>query len=125
MVRVAMILIQEDKLSPIIGSKSGGPAVNLQESNQPIAQFSIPFIEEDSTFEFTLTVTDNENAQDTGKVEVEVEAPPLPQSPDETGEICFDSIDNNSNGLVDERTSNLARLFFKPNEIDQVLSLWR
>jgi hypothetical protein len=101
-----MILIQEDKLSPIIGSKLGGPAVNLQESNQPIAQFSIPFIEEDSTFEFTfeftLTVTDNENTQDTGKVEVEVEAPSLPQSPDETGEICFDSIDNNSNGLVDE-----------------------
>jgi hypothetical protein len=25
-----------------------------------------------------------------------------PQLPDETGEICFDSIDNNDNGLVDE-----------------------
>lgn len=82
--------------------QSGGPAVSLQGSNQPVARFSVPFIEEDSTFEFTLTVTDNENAHDTDEVEVKVEAPPLPQLPDETGEICFDSIDNNNNGLVDE-----------------------
>jgi hypothetical protein len=82
--------------------QSSGPAVSLQGSDQPVARFSVPFIEEDSTFEFTLTVTDNENAQDTDEVEVEVEAPPSPQLPDETGEICFDSIDNNDNGLVDE-----------------------
>ena len=84
--------------------QSGGPAVSLQGSNKPVARFSVPSIEEDSTFEFTLTVTDNENAQDTDEVEVEVEvaAPPIPQLPDETGEICFDSIDNNNNGLVDE-----------------------
>jgi hypothetical protein len=82
--------------------QSDGPAVSLQGSDQPVARFSVPFIEEDSTFEFTLTVTDNENAQDTDKVGVEVEAPPSPQLPDEAGEICFDGIDNNDNGLVDE-----------------------
>ena len=76
--------------------------MSLQGSDQPVARFSVPFIEEDSTFEFTLTVTDNENAQDTDEVEVEVEAPPSPRLPDETGEICFDGIDNNGNGLVDE-----------------------
>ena len=59
-------------------------------------------VEEDSTFEFTLTVADNENAQDVDKVEVEVEAPPLPEPPAETGEICFDIVDNNNNGLVEE-----------------------
>ena len=82
--------------------QSGGPAVSLQGSNKPVARFSVPSIEEDSTFEFTLTVTDNENAQDMDEVEVEVAAPPIPQLPDETGEICFDSIDNNNNGLVDQ-----------------------
>jgi hypothetical protein len=59
-------------------------------------------VEEDSTFEFTLIVTDNESAQDVDKVEVKVEAPPLPEPPAETGEICFDIVDNNNNGLVEE-----------------------
>jgi hypothetical protein len=36
------------------------------------------------------------------KVEVKVEAPPLPEPPAETGEICFDIVDNNNNGLVEE-----------------------
>jgi hypothetical protein len=35
---------------------------------------------QDSTFEFTLTVTDNENAQDTDSVEVQVESPSLPHN---------------------------------------------
>lgn len=50
-----------------------------------------------------LTVTDSENAQDVDKVEVEVESPPLPEPPAETGEICIDIVDNNNNnGLVEE-----------------------
>ena len=58
--------------------QTGGPSVSLQGSNQPIASFSVPSVTEDSTFEFTLTVMDNENAEDTDSVEVEVEAPPAP-----------------------------------------------
>lgn len=42
--------------------QTGGPPVSLQGSTQPIASFSVPSVQEDSTFEFTLTVTDNENA---------------------------------------------------------------
>ena len=52
-------------------------------------------VEEDSTFEFTLTVTDNENAQVVDKI-VEAEAPPLPEPPADTGEIC---LDDKNNGL--------------------------
>jgi hypothetical protein len=44
-------------------------------------------VEEDTTFEFTLTVTDNEGAVDEDKVEVEIEAPPKPQLPDGSAEI--------------------------------------
>lgn len=33
------------------------------------------------------------------KIEVEAEAPPLPEPPADTGEICFDIVDNN-NSLV-------------------------
>jgi len=36
------------------------------------------------------------------KVEVKVEAPPLPEPTAESGEICFDIVDNNNNGLVEE-----------------------
>ena len=36
------------------------------------------------------------------EVEVEVEAPPLPEPPADTGEICFDNVDNNNNGLWKE-----------------------
>ena len=45
-------------------------------------------MEQDTTFEFTLTVTDNEGAVDDDKVEVEVEAlAPKPQLHDESGKI--------------------------------------
>ena len=40
--------------------------------------------------------------KDVDKVEIEVESPPLPEPPAETGEICFYIVDNNNNGLVDE-----------------------
>jgi hypothetical protein len=79
-----------------------GPTVRLQGANQPFASFSVPKVEEDTTFEFTLAVTDNEGAESEDGVEVQVDAPPQPQIPDESGEVCFDEIDNNSNGLVDE-----------------------
>ena len=85
--------------------QTDGPSVSLQGSNQPVASFSVPKVEEDTTFGFTLTVTDNEGAESDDGAEVKVEAPspqPKPQTPDESGEVCFDEIDNNGNGLVDE-----------------------
>jgi hypothetical protein len=83
--------------------QTDGPSVSLQGSNQPVASFSVPKVEEDTTFGFTLTVTDNEGAESDDGVEVQVEAPsPQPQTPDASGEVCFDEIDNNGNGLVDE-----------------------
>jgi hypothetical protein len=82
--------------------QTGGPSVSLQGSNQPVIVFSVPAVEKDTAFEFTLTVTDNEGAEDADSLEIRVEAPPKPQLPDETGEICFDGIDNNGNGQVDE-----------------------
>jgi hypothetical protein len=82
--------------------QTGGPSVSLRGSNQPVVVFSVPAVEKDTAFEFTLTVTDNEGAEDADSLEIRVEAPPKPQLPDETGEICFDGIDNNGNGLVDE-----------------------
>ena len=83
--------------------QTDGPSVSLQGSNQPVASFSVPKIEEDTTFGFTLTVTDNEGAESDDGAKVQVETPsPQPQTPDASGEVCFDEIDNNGNGLVDE-----------------------
>ena len=65
-------------------------------------------VEEDSTFEFTLTVADNENAQDVDKFEVEAKATPLPEPPADTGEICFDIVDNNNNGLRERNVNKLT-----------------
>jgi PKD domain len=82
--------------------QTDGPSVGLQGSNQPVVSFSVPKVEEDTTFEFTLTVTDDEGAESEDGAEVQVDAPsPQPPIP-ETGEVCFDGIDNNGNGLVDE-----------------------
>jgi hypothetical protein len=82
--------------------QTDGPSVELQGSNQPAASFSVPTVEEDTTFGFTLTVTDDEGAESEDGAEVKVEAPmPQPQIP-ASGEVCFDEIDNNGNGLVDE-----------------------
>jgi len=65
----------------------GNPPVNLNDADKATPWFTVPNLEEDTTFEFTLTVTDNEGAVDEDKVEVEVEAPPKPQLPDGSGEI--------------------------------------
>jgi hypothetical protein len=48
----------------------------LQDSKQPVARFSVPLVQEDTTFEFTLTVIDDEGAEDKDKTEVKVEAQP-------------------------------------------------
>jgi PKD domain len=66
----------------------GLPSVNLNDADKATPWFTVPNLEEDTTFEFTLTVTDNEGAEDEDKVEVEIEASPLkPQVPDGSGEI--------------------------------------
>jgi hypothetical protein len=65
----------------------GNPPVNLNDADKATPWFTVPNLEEDTTFEFTLTVTDNEGAEDDDKVEVEIEAPPKPQLPDGSGEI--------------------------------------
>jgi hypothetical protein len=77
-------------------------SVDLDNAKTVTSSFVVPNIEDDTTFEFTLTVTDDEGAEDEDTIEVEVEAPPEPQLPDESGEICFDDKDNNDNGLTDE-----------------------
>jgi hypothetical protein len=82
--------------------QTDGPSVSMQGSNQPIASFSVPTVEEDTTFGFTLTVTDDEGAENEDSMEIHVNAPTQPQLPGETGEVCLDEIDNNGNGLVDE-----------------------
>jgi hypothetical protein len=65
----------------------GNPPVSVNDADKSTPWFTVPNLEEDTTFEFTLTVTDNEGAVDEDKVEVEVEAPPKPQFPDGSGEI--------------------------------------
>ena len=77
-------------------------SVDLDNAKTATSSFVVPNIEDDTTFEFTLTVTDDEGAEDEDTVKVEVEAPPDPQLPDESGEVCFDDKDNNDNGLTDE-----------------------
>jgi hypothetical protein len=50
----------------------------LQDSNQPVARFSVPSVQEDTTFEFTLTVIDDEGAEDNSKMKVNVKGNPKP-----------------------------------------------
>jgi hypothetical protein len=54
------------------GSASDGSIYLQTSSNQPVARFAIPFVQEDTIFEFTLTVTDDEGAEDESKMKVEV-----------------------------------------------------
>jgi hypothetical protein len=65
----------------------GLPSVNLNDTDKATPWFTVPNLEEDTTFEFTLTVTDNEGAEDEDIVEVEIEAPPKPQVSDGSDEI--------------------------------------
>src|SRR5918993_1562635 len=50
----------------------GGAGLSLQNANQPVAVLSVPLVQDDTTFEFTLTVTDDEGAAAEDTVEVKV-----------------------------------------------------
>jgi hypothetical protein len=54
----------------------GSTSINLNGVNTPTPSFAVPELEEDTTFEFTLTVIDDEGAEDKDKTEVKVEAQP-------------------------------------------------
>jgi PKD domain len=51
-------------------------SINLNGVNTPTPSFAVPELEEDTTFEFTLTVIDDEGAEDKDETEVKVEAQP-------------------------------------------------
>jgi hypothetical protein len=59
----------------------GSPSVGLNDASSATPSFTVPTIDEDTTFEFTLTVTDNEGATEEDKVQVDVEAPSPPPPP--------------------------------------------
>ena len=46
--------------------------IYLQGTNRPIVKFAVPFVQEDTTFEFTLNVIDDEGAEDDSSMKVEV-----------------------------------------------------
>jgi hypothetical protein len=76
---------------------TGSPSVDLNDASSATPSFIVPIIDEDTTFGFTLTVTDDEGAADESKVEVEVEAhsptPSPPSSyPDEAEEDQSDEL---------------------------------
>src|ERR687898_173742 len=83
----------------------GGAGLSLQNANQPLAVLSVPLVQDDTTFEFTLTVIDDEgaSAEDTVEVEVEVPSPPPPtpsqdpdppEEPEDLSDVPFPSIPN-------------------------------
>ena len=57
----------------------GVAGLSLQNANQPVAVFSVPLVQDDTTFEFTLTVTDDEGAtaEDTVQVKVKGNSKPV------------------------------------------------
>jgi hypothetical protein len=83
----------------------GVAGLSLQNANQPVAVLSVPIVQDDTTFEFTLTVIDDEgaSAEDTVEVEVEAPSPPPPQpsqdpdppeEPEDLSDVPFPSIPN-------------------------------
>jgi K319L-like, PKD domain len=68
-----------DKTGRIVSYKwdqiGGGVNVELQNPDQPVTTFTVPLVQKDTTFEFALTVTDDEGAKDQDKVKVQVNAP--------------------------------------------------
>jgi hypothetical protein len=70
-----------DKTGRIVSYKweqiGGGVNVDLQNRDQRVTKFTVPSVKKDTTFEFALTVTDDEGAKDQDKVKVEVKAPLL------------------------------------------------
>jgi hypothetical protein len=61
--------------------QTGSPSVGLNDASSATPSFTVPTIDEDTAFEFTLTVTDNEGATEEDKVQVDVEAPSPPPPP--------------------------------------------
>ena len=83
----------------------GGAGLSLQNANQPLAVLSVPLVQDDTTFEFTLTVIDDEgaSAEDTVEVEVGAPSPPPPtpsqdpdplEEPEDRSDVPFPSIPN-------------------------------
>ena len=70
-----------DKTGRIVSYKweqiGGGVNVDLQNPDQRVTKFTVPSVKKDTTFEFALTVTDDEGAKDQDKMKVEVKAPLL------------------------------------------------
>ena len=91
----------------------GGAGLSLQNANQPLAVLSVPLVQDDTTFEFTLTVIDDEgaSAEDTVEVEVEAPSPPPPtpspdpdplEVPEDLSDVPFPSIPNEEDGEIGE-----------------------
>jgi hypothetical protein len=92
----------------------GVAGLSLQNANQPVAVLSVPIVQDDTTFEFTLTVTDDEGAaaEDTVEVEVEAPSPPPPppsldpdppEEPEDRSDEPFPSIPNEEDGEIGEK----------------------
>jgi hypothetical protein len=91
----------------------GVAGLSLQNVNQPLAVLSVPLVQDDTTFEFTLTVIDDEgaSAEDTVEVKVEAPSPPPPQpspdpdppeEPEDLSDVPFPSIPNEEDGETGE-----------------------
>jgi hypothetical protein len=91
----------------------GGAGLSLQNANQPLAVLSVPLVQDDTTFEFTLTVIDDEgaSAEDTVEVEVEAPSPPPPtpspdpdplEEPEDLSDVPFPSIPNEEDEEIGE-----------------------
>src|SRR5918993_3554855 len=92
---------------------SGSHHTSLNGANSATASFTAPAVEDDTTFEFTLTVTDDEGAaaEDTVEVEVEAPSPPPPppsqdpdpsEEPEDRSDEPFPSIPNVEDGEIGE-----------------------
>ena len=92
---------------------SGSHHTSLNGANSATASITAPAVEDDTTFEFTLTVTDDEGAtaEDTVEVEVEAPSPPPPPSsqdpdspeePEDRSDEPFPSIPNEEDGEIGE-----------------------
>lgn len=69
-------------LTSFAWAQSAGPSVALQQPDHQEAQFTAPQVEEETTLEFTLTVTDNDGEQGSDSVSVRVQASSQPPPAD-------------------------------------------
>jgi PKD domain len=81
----------------------GSPSVGLNDASSATPSFTVPTIDEDTAFEFTLTVTDNEGATEEDKVQVDVEAPsPPPPPPSADDDLSEESEEDDQSSPLDE-----------------------